>query len=238
MVINSTFIMPRNPNPVASATKAIIRASPPLKTITKASISLNRAAISNRHYVRALLSLVATRNLIKSFFLFRPVNRKTLKPGSPLWKVFLKAVWMAIWPALGQGLAKRLVKEPVAEAVEVETCEEEAISIRPEDVKGALATYAAELHAIEVRAAESARAIEDQERAFQKEFAQVEELVTNKSQSIAVENSVELRAPEASPIDLVQIKEEEEYAIQRESPKVEELVMSESSSLTIQNTAR
>ena len=179
--------------PVAKATKAIIRASPPLKTISKASASLNKAAISNRHYVKALMSLVATRNLIKSIIFFRPVNRKTLKPGSPLWKVFLKAVWMAIWPALGQGLAKRFVKKPVTEAVEVEACEEKVSGkeehvvsskeeevivkvVKPKVVAGALATYAAELRAIEARAAATARIMEEQEAAFQKEFDQIQEL--------------------------------------------------------------
>lgn len=71
-----------------------------------------------------LLSLFATRNLLKSLLTFRPVNRRTLKPGVPIWKMLLQALWMAVWPGMFQGLAKLIIKDPVGSRVEVEACEE------------------------------------------------------------------------------------------------------------------
>lgn len=97
--------------------RAVLRASPPLAALTKASLS-------NRHHIRVLLSLFASRNLLKSLLTFRPVNRKTLKPGVPIWKMLLQALWVAVWPGLFQGLAKLIIKDPIGGGVEVEACQE------------------------------------------------------------------------------------------------------------------
>lgn len=275
--------MPRNPNhnPVAQATvvaskatakatKVLIRASPPIKSISRASASLNKAAISNRHYVRALLSLVATRNLIKSIIFFRPVNRKTLKPGSPLWKTFLKAIWLAIWPSLGQSLAQRFVKEAVPKGVEVEACEgvsegvkkegemvvregammvkekegvrlgekreEMAVMVEPQQVAGALAQYAADLRAMEERARESARLLEEQERAFQEQFAQVEGLVTNEEPVLPAQNTTELTVAAKHERELAQMWEREELAKQQVTSPPIELVIRSAPSQSAQNS--
>lgn len=104
--------------------RAVLRASPPLAALTKASLS-------NRHHIRVLLSLFASRNLLKSLLTFRPVNRRTLKPGVPIWKMLLQALWVAVWPGVVQGLAKLIIKDPVGGGVEVEACEE-----RVSDVDG------------------------------------------------------------------------------------------------------
>lgn len=275
--------MPRNPNhnPVAQATvvaskatakatKALIRASPPIKSISRASASLNKAAISNRHYVRALLSLVATRNLIKSIIFFRPVNRKTLKPGSPLWKTFLKAIWLAIWPSLGQSLAQRFVKEAVPKGVEVEACEgvsegvknegemvmregelmvkekervrlgenreEMVVKVEPQQVAGAMAQYAADLRAMEERARESARLLEEQERAFQEQFAQVEGLVTNEEPVLPAQNTTELTIAAKHERELAQMWEREELAKQQVASPPIELVIRPALSQSAQNS--
>ena len=281
--------MPRNPNhnPVAhatvvasrataKATKALISASPPIKSISRASASLNKAAISNRHYVRALLSLVATRNLIKSIILFRPVNRKTLKPGSPLWKTFLKAIWLAIWPSLGKRLAERFVEKAVPEGVEVEACEgvskegknvkkeqekegelvvregelvvkektgvrlgdegEVVVKVEPQQVAGALAQYATGLRAIETRAKESARVLEEQERAFQEQFAEVEGLVTSEEPILPVGDPAELTAAAKHEGELAQMWEREEHAKQQSSAPTVELLIRGPPSQAIQNS--
>ncbi len=170
--------MAGNPNPLASATKTIIRASPPLKSITKTSSSLARASLSNRHYARALLSLLATRNLIKSFILFRPVNRRTLKPGSPLWKMLLKAVWLAIFPALSQSLLKGLVKNSVASGTKVETCE--GVSAPRDDVVVGLIEGSEDVKEVEAQQIKEA-----EELAFMAEFAAAEQLAMSESPTFA-----------------------------------------------------
>lgn len=109
--------VPALPIPPIPTPRAVLRASPPLAALTKASFS-------NRHHIRVLLSLFATRNLLKSLLTFRPVNRRTLKPGVPIWKMLLQALWMAVWPGMFQGLAKLIIKDPVGSRVEVEACEE------------------------------------------------------------------------------------------------------------------
>ena len=272
--------MPRNPNhnPVAQATvvaskatakatKALLRASPPIKSISRASASLNKAAISNRHYVRALLSLIATRNLIKSIIFFRPVNRKTLKPGSPLWKTFLKAIWLAIWPSLGKRLAERFVEKAVPEGVEacegvskegknVKKEEEEegglvvkekagvrlgekgevVVKVEPQQVAGALAQYAADLRAIEARARESARVLEEQERAFQEQFAQVEGLVTSEEPTLPVDGPAELTVAAKHERELAEMWDREELAKQQSSAPTVELVIRGPPSQAVQNS--
>lgn len=280
--------MPRNPNhnPVAQATvvaskatakatKALIRASPPIQSISRASASLNKAAISNRHYVRALLSLVATRNLIKSIIFFRPVNRKTLKPGSPLWKTFLKAIWLAIWPSLGKSLAERFVEKTVPEGVEVEACEKDVskekemdgkkegelmvregelvveekegvrlgekreeviVKVEPQQVAGALVQYAADLRAMEKRARESARMLEEQERAFQEQFAQVEGLVTAEEPILPAQNTTELTVAAKHERELAQMWEREELAKQQVTDSPIELVIRSAPSQTAQSS--
>lgn len=74
--------------------------------------------------------MLPTRNLIKSFLNFRPVNRRTLKPGSPLWKMLLKAVWLTVWPGLSHHLANLVIQKFVPKGIEVEACkgEEESVS--------------------------------------------------------------------------------------------------------------
>ena len=181
--------MPRK-SPLAAGAVSVIRASPPLKSITKASTSLTRASFAKRHYLRVLLSLIATRNLIKSFLLFRPVNRKTLKPGSPLWKVFVKAVWMAIWPSLSKSVAERVIKKPVAGGAEVQACGEESVSTASKNETAVMVVAKEEETVIAVVEDEEAKKVREAaeaviraarakavELAFQKEFAQVEELV-------------------------------------------------------------
>lgn len=113
----SQLRVPALPIPPIPTPRAVLRASPPLAALTKASLS-------NRHHIRVLLSLFATRNLLKSLLKFRPVNRRTLKPGVPIWKMLLKALWVAVWPGMFQGLAKLIIKDPVGSGVEVEACEE------------------------------------------------------------------------------------------------------------------
>lgn len=113
----SQLRVPALPIPPIPTPRAVLRASPPLAALTKASLS-------NRHHIRVLLSLFATRNLLKSLLTFRPVNRRTLKPGVPIWKMLLKALWVAVWPGMFQGLAKLIIKDPVGSGVEVEACEE------------------------------------------------------------------------------------------------------------------
>jgi hypothetical protein len=71
-----------------------------------------------------LVTLFASRNLLKSLFTFRPVNRKTLKPGAPLWKMLLQVLWVAVWPGLSHHLANLVIKNSVRGGVEVEACEE------------------------------------------------------------------------------------------------------------------
>lgn len=107
---------------MAVVSQAILRSSPPLRTLSKATLS-------NRHHLRVLLSFLATRNLLKSLLTFRPVNRRTLKPGTPLWKVLLKALWLALWPGLSHRLAELVVQRPVSGRVEVEACEEGSVSV-------------------------------------------------------------------------------------------------------------
>lgn len=113
----SQLRVPALPIPPIPTPRAVLRASPPLAALTKASLS-------NRHHIRVLLSLFATRNLLKSLLTFRPVNRRTLKPGVPIWKMLLQAIWVAVWPGMFQGLAKLIIKYPVGSGVEVEACEE------------------------------------------------------------------------------------------------------------------
>lgn len=112
----SQLRVPALPIPIPTP-RAVLRASPPLAALTKASLS-------NRHHIRVLLSLFASRNLLKSLLTFRPVNRRTLKPGVPIWKMLLQALWVAVWPGVIQGLAKLIIKDPVGTGVEVEACED------------------------------------------------------------------------------------------------------------------
>lgn len=115
--------MPNSRNGIAAISSSLLRASPPLKTLSKASVSLSKASLSNRHHLRVLARLLATRNLIKSLLTFRPLNRRTLKPGPPLWKMLLKTLWVALWPGLSQHLAKLVIHNAVAQAGEVKACE-------------------------------------------------------------------------------------------------------------------
>jgi hypothetical protein len=100
---------------------------------------LGRRALSNRHHVRVLLSLLeshiknlSTKNaqeLIKTILFFRPINTRTLKPGTPLWKMLVKAVWVAIIPSLRHGFGNKVVKESVTPGVEVKPLDDESADV-------------------------------------------------------------------------------------------------------------
>ena len=66
---------------------------------------------------------LTSRKLPKLHFTFRPVIRRTLKPGAILWKMFLYALWVAVWPGLGHDLAHLVVQDFVPGGVEVEAYE-------------------------------------------------------------------------------------------------------------------
>ena len=109
---------------VAAMPVAVLRSSPHIAALGKASVS-------NRHHLRVLFSLFRSRNLLKSLLTFRPVNRRTLKPGAPLWKMLLHALWVAVWPGLSHHLANLIIQNSVRGGVEVQACEgggEESVS--------------------------------------------------------------------------------------------------------------
>ena len=114
--------------------------------------------------------------------------------------------------------------------------EEMVVKVEPQQVAGALAHYAADLRAMEERARESARLLEEQERAFQEQFAQVEGLVTNEEPVLPAQNTTELTVAAKHERELAQMWEREELAKQKVTGSPIELVIRSVPSPTAQNS--